>query len=102
MGTVDDSMVVGRPTPAWAWINKLAHASWSQIGDLAQTRPRHVQAREGALGPGAPFHRCSLIPQAQEALAAEANERGRRVVLVVDEAHLLGAESRSALRPATP
>lgn len=30
------------------------------------------------------FHRCSLIPQAQEALAAEVVERGRRVVLVVD------------------
>jgi type II secretory pathway predicted ATPase ExeA len=30
------------------------------------------------------FHRCSLIPQAQDALAAEVAERGRKVVLVVD------------------
>lgn len=44
------------------------------------------------------FHRCSLIPQAQEALAAEVVERGRKVVLVVDEAHLLGADQLEELR----
>lgn len=44
------------------------------------------------------FHRCSLIPQAQDALAAEAAERGRRVVIVVDEAHLLGADQLEELR----
>jgi type II secretory pathway predicted ATPase ExeA len=30
------------------------------------------------------FHRCSLIPQAADALAAEATERGKRVVIVFD------------------
>ncbi len=30
------------------------------------------------------FHRASLIPQAQDALATEEHERGRRVVLVLD------------------
>jgi len=44
------------------------------------------------------FHRCSLVPQAQDALAAEAAERGRRVVLVVDEAHLLSADQLEELR----
>jgi type II secretory pathway predicted ATPase ExeA len=44
------------------------------------------------------FHRCSLIPQAQDALAAEVAERGRRVVLIVDDAHLLGAEQLEELR----
>ena len=44
------------------------------------------------------FHRCSLVPQAQEALAAEAAERGRRVVLVVDEAHLLAPDQLEELR----
>ncbi len=43
-------------------------------------------------------HRCSLVPQAQEALAAEAAERGRRVVLVVDEAHLLAPDQLEELR----
>ena len=44
------------------------------------------------------FHRASLIPQAQEALAIEEHERGRRVVLVLDEAHLLDAEQLEGLR----
>ncbi len=44
------------------------------------------------------FHRCSLIPQAQDALAAEVAERGRKVVLIVDEAHLLAADQLEELR----
>jgi type II secretory pathway predicted ATPase ExeA len=44
------------------------------------------------------FHRCSLVPQAQDALAAEAAERGRRVVVVVDEAHLLAPDQLEELR----
>jgi type II secretory pathway predicted ATPase ExeA len=44
------------------------------------------------------FHRCSLVPQAQQALAAEAAERGRRVVVVVDEAHLLAPDQLEELR----
>jgi type II secretory pathway predicted ATPase ExeA len=44
------------------------------------------------------FHRASLIPQAAEALATEESERGRKVVLVLDEAHLLDAEQLEGLR----
>jgi type II secretory pathway predicted ATPase ExeA len=44
------------------------------------------------------FHKAALIPQASEALAAEEAERGRRVVLVQDEAHLLGPEQLEELR----
>jgi len=44
------------------------------------------------------FHRASLIPQAQEALSLEEHERGRRVVVVLDEAHLLDAEQLEGLR----
>ncbi len=47
------------------------------------------------------FHRASLIPQAAEALATEEDERGRRVVLVLDEAHLLDAEQLEGLRMLT-
>ena len=39
------------------------------------------------------FHHAALIPQAQELLAAESAERGKQVVLIIDEAHLLDAES---------
>ena len=44
------------------------------------------------------FHKAALIPQAAEALAAEESERGKRVVLVVDEAHLLDADQLEELR----
>jgi type II secretory pathway predicted ATPase ExeA len=44
------------------------------------------------------FHHAALIPQAQELLAAEASERGKRVLLICDEAHLLDAESLEGIR----
>lgn len=44
------------------------------------------------------FHKAALIPQATGLLATEAAERGRRVVLVVDEAQLLEAEQLEELR----
>ncbi len=51
-----------------------------------------------ALGGVPRFHKASLIPQAADALAAEENERGERVVVVVDEAHLLAADQLEELR----
>jgi type II secretory pathway predicted ATPase ExeA len=44
------------------------------------------------------FHCAALIPQTQELLAAETAERGKRVVVVVDEAHLLDADCLEGLR----
>ncbi len=44
------------------------------------------------------FHTAPLIAQAADALAAEAAERGRRVVLVLDEAHLLEAAQLETIR----
>jgi type II secretory pathway predicted ATPase ExeA len=44
------------------------------------------------------FHKAALIPQATDALAAEHTERGRNVVVVVDEAHLLDADQLEELR----
>jgi type II secretory pathway predicted ATPase ExeA len=54
-----------------------------------------------ALGRKPSFHNASLIPQAQTALAAEVDERGRRVVLVCDEAHLMTTEQLEELRMLT-
>jgi len=51
-----------------------------------------------ALGGVPRFHKAALIPQATDALAAEEAERGKKVVLVVDEAHLLGADQLEELR----
>ncbi len=54
-----------------------------------------------ALGQPPRFHHATLIPQAAAALAAETAERGRAVVLVVDEAHLLDAGQLEAIRMLT-
>jgi type II secretory pathway predicted ATPase ExeA len=51
-----------------------------------------------ALGGTPRFHHAALIPQAQDLLGAESSERGKRVVLIIDEAHLLDAESLEGVR----
>src|SRR6266508_4959869 len=54
-----------------------------------------------ALGATPRFYRATLIPQATELLAAETAERGKTVVLVLDEAHLLSVEQLEELRMLT-
>ena len=51
-----------------------------------------------ALGATPRFYRATLIPQATDLLAAETAERGKTVVLILDEAHLLSAEQLEELR----
>lgn len=51
-----------------------------------------------ALGAVPRTQKADLIAQTQSLLAAEEQERHRRVVLIVDEAHLLGSEQLEALR----
>jgi len=51
-----------------------------------------------ALGGVPRFHKAALIPQTTDLLAAEEHERGRTVVLVLDEGHLLGADQLEELR----
>jgi type II secretory pathway predicted ATPase ExeA len=43
----------------------------------------------------------AVIPQAAAALATEEDERGKRVVLVIDEAHLLSGDQLEAVRMLT-
>lgn len=50
------------------------------------------------LGGSPRFHNASLIPQAQDLLAAEHAERGKHVILICDEAHLLGADVLEGIR----
>lgn len=47
------------------------------------------------------FQRAALIPQAAEALATAESERGRQVLMLVDEAHLLDQEQLEDLRMLT-
>jgi len=51
-----------------------------------------------ALGGVPRFHKAALIPQTMDLLAAEEHERGRVVVLVLDEGHLLSADQLEELR----
>jgi type II secretory pathway predicted ATPase ExeA len=54
-----------------------------------------------ALGVAPRFHRGALIAQTYELLARERDERHKRSVLVVDEAHLLDADQLEQLRMLT-
>ncbi|MGH8996448.1 MAG: ExeA family protein [Acidimicrobiales bacterium] len=54
-----------------------------------------------ALGAKPRFHRAGLVPQATDALATAEAERGRRVLVAIDEAHLLEAEQLEDLRMLT-
>jgi type II secretory pathway predicted ATPase ExeA len=54
-----------------------------------------------ALGGTPRFHRAALVPQAADALACAESERGRRVLLVVDESHLLDDDQLEDLRMIT-
>ena len=57
-----------------------------------------ARTRLSALGAVPRFNKAALIPQTAELLAAEEHERGRTVVLVLDEAHLLGIDQLEELR----
>ena len=54
-----------------------------------------------ALGQAPRFHHATLIPQVEAALAAEAEERSRHVLLAIDESHLLTGEQLEAVRMLT-
>jgi len=51
-----------------------------------------------ALGGMPQFHRAALVPQTTDLIAAEHQERGKSVVLVLDESHLLDTEVLEGLR----
>ncbi len=51
-----------------------------------------------ALGGEPRFHTAALIPQAHELLAHERAERGKRVVVLIDEAHLLAPGQLEEIR----
>ncbi len=51
-----------------------------------------------ALGGTPRFHRAHLVPQATEALALAETERGRRILVIVEEAHLLQPDQLEDLR----
>ena len=76
--------------------NTLIYLPNPQIG----TRGIHG-AVATALGQAPRFHHATLIPQVEAALAAEAGERNRHVILALDESHLLTHDQLEAVRMLT-
>ena len=54
-----------------------------------------------ALGQAPRFYHATLIPQVEAALAAEAEEKNRHVIVAIDEAHLLSHDQLEAIRMLT-
>ena len=54
-----------------------------------------------ALGQAPRFHHATLIPQVEAALAAEADERNRHVILAIDESPLMSGDQLEAVRMLT-
>ena len=54
-----------------------------------------------ALGQPPRFHHATLIPQVEAALATEAGERNRHVILAIDESHLMTHDQLEAVRMLT-
>jgi type II secretory pathway predicted ATPase ExeA len=54
-----------------------------------------------ALGKAPCFYTSDLIPQVEAALAAEADERNRNVILAIDESHMLTGDQMEAVRMIT-
>ncbi|MGO8726892.1 MAG: AAA family ATPase, partial [Streptosporangiaceae bacterium] len=54
-----------------------------------------------ALGKAPCFYTADLIPQVEAALAAEADERNRNVILAIDESHMLTGDQLEAVRMIT-
>jgi type II secretory pathway predicted ATPase ExeA len=54
-----------------------------------------------ALGQAPRFYHATLIPQVEAALAAEADERNRHVILAIDESHLMSGDQLEAVRMLT-
>lgn len=76
--------------------NTLIYLPNPQIG----TRGIHG-AVATALGQPPRFHHATLIPQVEAALAAEADERNRHVILAIDESHLMSGDQLEAVRMLT-
>jgi type II secretory pathway predicted ATPase ExeA len=54
-----------------------------------------------ALGQAPRFHHATLVPQVETALHTEVAEKGRHIILIIDEAHLLDGPQLEAVRMMT-
>jgi type II secretory pathway predicted ATPase ExeA len=100
LGVVTGEVGVGKTVAARAALGGLDGSRHTiiYIGNPAIGARGLYTAIITALGGTPRFHKASLIPQAQDALAAEHDERGKHVVVICDEAHLLDHDQLEELR----
>ncbi len=87
----------GRKTPPPSCVLVGSPACIARPGGYSIAHPLYGEI-VGRLGDVPRFHKAALIPQVTSLLAGEVAERGRRVVLVLDEAHFLSRSQLEELR----
>jgi type II secretory pathway predicted ATPase ExeA len=100
LGVITGEVGVGKTVAARAAVAALDGSRHTMIylANPAVGARGLYQAIVLALGGEPRFHKAALIPQAQELIARERTERGKQLVVIVDEAHLLGADQLEELR----
>ena len=100
LGVIAGDVGVGKTVAVRAAVGQLDPLRFHPIyvaNPMVGTRGLYV-AIVSALGATPRFHRAEVMAQAAELLAAEEAERHRRVVFVIDEAHLLTPEQLEEIR----
>ena len=100
LGVVTGEVGVGKTVAVRAAVSQLAQAAHHLVylaNPTVGTHGRDVTIVR-ALGAVPRGYKADLLAQAQDLLAAEAHERRRRVVLLVDEAHLREPQQVEELR----
>ena len=94
LGVICGEVGAGKTVAARAATSALDSSRYTTIylpNPAVGTRGLYTQIVK-ALGGDPRFYKALLIPQATELLATEHVERGKTVILVLDEAHLLGPD----------
>src|SRR5258708_11802609 len=100
LGVITGEVGVGKTVAVRAAISQLDQAAHHLVylaNPTVGTRGLYVTIVQ-ALGAVPRGFKAELVAQTQSLLAAEEHERRRRVVLVIDEAHLLTPEQLEAIR----
>lgn len=100
IGLISGEVGIGKTVAARAAVDQLDQASHTVIylgNPAVGARGIHQQIAY-ALGVAPRFHRGALIAQTADLLARERDERDKRVVLIVDEAHSLDPDQLEQLR----
>ena len=103
LGVICGEVGAGKTVAARAATSALDSSRYTTIylpNPAVGTRGLYTQIVK-ALGGDPRFYKALLIPQATELLATEHVERGKTVILVLDEAHLLGPDQLEELRMLT-